>query len=293
MASRTRSGAPADGPSYDPSVDGSGRTKPTCVAFVSAASNLVPGDTNGQPDAFFRKLHGGVVRRLVTRGARPSGPTTGVAVSGDCHLIAFVTGGELFVSRGGQPATHIKTSGQAADPSFSTGLRDDLVFGARGGVYLLKNGSGRPKLVGRGGRNPAYNDLRRRTVAYEKKKGGHWQIAYHDIGRRERFISRGHRLGNRDSRHPVIGDFGFFVTFESDARLTREDKNSRPDIYLYTDKRKISLLQSADKRGHGFPGGGKNPAMNYFANYIFFDSPINTRSGRGRRQIFLHYRGGI
>jgi hypothetical protein len=295
MMSRTKSGAAADGPSYSPSVDGSTRTKPTCVAFISAASNMVPGDTNGQPDAFLRRLHGGAPKRLLPKSGQSGEPTTDVAVSGDCHLIAFVTGGKLYVSRGGRRATHIKTDADAADPSFSTGIRDDLVFGARRGVYLLKNGRGRPRLVGRGGRNPVYNDLRRRTVAYEKRKGGHWQIAYHDIGKRERFISKRRHLGNRDSRNPVIGDFGFFVTFETDATNLdrRRDTNHRPDVYLYTDKRRLALLQSADKRGRGLRGGGANPSMSYLANYIVFDAPINVRSGRGRRQIFMHYRGGI
>src|SRR4051794_2542124 len=295
LMSRTRSGAAADGPSYSPAVDGSTRTKPTCVAFISAASNMVSGDTNGQPDAFLRKLHGGAPKRLLPKSGQANAPTTDVAVSGDCHLIAFVAGGKLYVSRGGRRATHIDTGADAADLSFSTGRRNDLVFGARRGVYLLKNGRGRPRLVGPGGRNPVYNDLRRRTVAYEKKRGGHWQIAYHDIGRRERFISRRHHLGNRDSRNPVIGDFGYFVTFETDATNLdrRGDKNHRPDVYLYTDKRRLALLQSADKRGHGYRGGGANPSMSYLANYIVFDAPVNIRSGHGRRQIFMHYRGGI
>jgi hypothetical protein len=295
LMSRTKSGAAADGPSYSPSVDGSTRTRPTCIAFISAASNMVPGDTNGQPDAFLRRLHGGAPKRLVPNGGQSSEPTTGVAVSGDCHLIAFTAGGKLYVSRGGRRARHINTGADAADPSFSTGRRNDLVFGARRGVYLLRNGRGRPQLVGRGGRNPVYNDLRRRTVAYEKKRGGHWQIAYHDLGRRERIISRRRHIGNRDSRNPVIGDFGYFVTFETDATNLdrRPDRNRRPDTYLYTDKRRLSLLQSANKRGRILRGGGANPSMSYLANYITFDAPINIRSGHGRRQIFMHYRGGI
>jgi hypothetical protein len=294
LMSRPATGQAADGPSYSPAVDGATRTKPTCIAFISAATNMVAGDTNGQPDAFLRRLHGGKPRRLVPRSGQLGEPTTGVAVSGDCHLVAFTAGGKLYVSRGGRRATRINTAAGAADPSFSNGIRNDLVFGARRGVYLLRNGRGRPRLVGRGGRNPVYNDLRRRTVAYEKKRGGHWQIAYHDIGRRERIISRGRHLGNRDSRNPVIGDFGYFVTFESDARLDRRrDRNHRPDIYLYTDKRRISLVQSADRRGRGLRGGGRNPSMSYLANYILFDSPNNLRSGRGKRQIFMHYRGGI
>jgi hypothetical protein len=33
--------------------------------------------------------------------------------------------------------------------------------------------------------------------------------------------------------------------------------------------------------------------MSFLANYILFDSPNNLRSGTGKRQIFMHYRGGI
>ena len=68
------------------------------------------------------------------------------------------------------------SNGPAADPSFSTGLRNDLVFGAGGGVYLARNATGRPKLVAPGGSNPAYNDIKRQVVAYEKRDGGNTQV---------------------------------------------------------------------------------------------------------------------
>jgi hypothetical protein len=191
----------------------------------------------------------------------------------------------------------VKHRGTAADPSFSTGLRSDLVFGARGGVYLAKNGTGRPRLVGRGGRNPVYNDIKRQTVAYEKRRGGHWQIAYHDIGKRERIISDSRRgVGNGDSRNPVLGNSGYYVTFETDARNLQTsasgnfaDNNGKPDVYLYTDTRKITLVQSVNASRDVLPGGGKNPGMSFYANYIVFDSG----STPGARQVYMRYLGGI
>lgn len=45
-------GSPGNGPSTDPVMTPDGRY----VAFISAASNLVPGDTNGIPDVFVRDL---------------------------------------------------------------------------------------------------------------------------------------------------------------------------------------------------------------------------------------------
>src|SRR3954453_5944678 len=50
LVSRGLGGAPANGPSWGPALDGSFRARPKCVAFLSAASNLVGGDTNGKVD---------------------------------------------------------------------------------------------------------------------------------------------------------------------------------------------------------------------------------------------------
>ena len=298
LISTTKSGAPADGPSYAASVDGSFHTRPSCVGFLSQATNIVGGDTNGQPDAFVRKLRQRAPIRVSKPNGRQSGqPTTAVAVSGNCKLVAFVTGGKLFVTRVGGRPHRVKSRGAAGAPAFSTGLRNDLVFQARGGVYLAKNGRGRAKLVGRGGTNPVYNDIKRRTVAYEK----HGQIAYHDIGKRERIISKFHgNRGNGPSRNPVIGNSGYYVTFESDASNLQtsaagssDDNNGASDVYLYTDTRKITLLQSATNGGANAPGGGANPSMSFYANYIVFDSPGRIDQGEGNRQVFLRYLGGI
>ena len=92
VASSGMGGQPANGSSGLPAFDGSSRTAPTCLAFVSAASNLVPGDTNGQPDAFLRDLRTGKVQRLSVNssGRQANGPTTEVVVDGRCTRAAFV-----------------------------------------------------------------------------------------------------------------------------------------------------------------------------------------------------------
>ncbi|MEA2132558.1 MAG: hypothetical protein QOC68_467 [Solirubrobacteraceae bacterium] len=93
LASRGLGGQPANGPSTQPSLDGTSRVAPHCVAFVSAASNLVPGDTNGRPDAFLYDLRSGSVRRvsLNSRGRQSSGTVSEVAVNGLCTRVAFVS----------------------------------------------------------------------------------------------------------------------------------------------------------------------------------------------------------
>jgi hypothetical protein len=302
LISRTRSGAPANGPSFSASVDGAFRARPKCVAFLSSASNIVSGDTNGVDDAFLTRLTGGAPKRISRPGGRQAtAPTTAVAVSGNCRVVAFVTGGKLYVSKNGRRARQVRAPGTAADPSFSTGTRSDLVFGAGRGAYLLRDGRRRARLVGRGGSNPAYNDIKRQVVAYEKRRGGRTQIGYHDLGRRERIISRrGGGLGNGSSRNPVIGNSGFYVTFESDASNLQTnaggataDNNGQPDVYLYTDTRKITLVQSVEQKGEPVRGGGRNPGMSFYSNYIVFDSPARLGVGTGAQQVFMRYVGGI
>src|SRR4051812_48787154 len=201
-------GAPANGPSWAPAVDGSFRARPKCVAFLSAASNLVRGDTNGKIDAFVSRLGGSGLRRVSFPGRRQSAfDTTAVAVSGNCSRIAFVTGGVVYVKAG----RRIKRVGVGADPAFSTGQRQDLVYGSPRGVYLAKNGTGRARLVAPGGSNPAYNDIKRHVVAYEKPAGGHTQVFYRDLGHGEHVASAlGGHLGNADSHNPVIGNSGYY-----------------------------------------------------------------------------------
>jgi hypothetical protein len=98
----------------------------------------------------------------------------------------------------------------------------------------------------------------------------------------------------------VIGNSGFYVVFETDATNLSVnasnkpgDKNGKPDSYLFSDTRDLTTVQSTATSGVPLPGGGAHPSMNYYANYIVFDSPAPLGSTTGDRQIFLRYVGGI
>jgi hypothetical protein len=93
LASRGLGGQPANGPSSKPSLDGTSRATPHCVAFVSAASNLVRGDTNGKPDAFLYDVRTGSLKRVSvnSKGRQSNGTVTEVVVNGLCTRVAFVS----------------------------------------------------------------------------------------------------------------------------------------------------------------------------------------------------------
>jgi Tol biopolymer transport system component len=60
-------------------------------AFTSAASNLVPGDTNGIADAFVRDLDTGITQRIsvASDGTQANGPSSAEAISADGRFVAF------------------------------------------------------------------------------------------------------------------------------------------------------------------------------------------------------------
>src|SRR3954452_71487 len=92
LISRARGGGPANGPSFKPDLDGEQSHRPRCIAFISEASNLVPGDTNGVADAFVKYLRTGHIRRVSVNsaGQQADGPATEVKIDGHCQRVAFV-----------------------------------------------------------------------------------------------------------------------------------------------------------------------------------------------------------
>jgi hypothetical protein len=301
LVSRGVDGQPANGPSWGAAVSGDFHSPGRCIAFLSAASNLVDGDTNGKVDAFLVSRPGAAPRRVsLVRGRELPGDVTEVTVSGDCSRVSFVADRRLYTKHGSRVA-RVRAAGRASTVSYATGDSNALVYNARGGVWLSGNGFSRGRLVAAGGRDAAFNDLKRRTLAYEKRADGRIQIFYKDLGHEETVISaRGDSMGNGHSLDPVIGNSGYYVTFESAASnlgvnsLGRTgDNNERFDSYLYTDVRNLTLVQSVRQKAVPLPGGGQNPSMSYYANYIVFDSPAPIGARSGQHQIYMRYLGPV
>ena len=208
LISKGLGGQPANGPSWNPVIDGGfpqPKDKPTypkCIAFLSDASNLVAGDTNGVTDAFVSRGPGQKVERVSLPFGRQSGaPASAVTVSIDCTHFAYTVNGQLHVryvnalkpsqrkrmtararTKALRPRNKAFTLPSASEPYFSTGQTDDLVVAADAGVYLIRDGVKTPKLVAPGGSNPTYNDVKCRVVAYETGAQGHKQVAWRFLG---------------------------------------------------------------------------------------------------------------
>ena len=85
------------------------------------------------------------------------------------------------------------------------------------------------------------------------------------------------------------------------------DDNGMPDVYLYTNVRKLTLVQSVAEKGLPLDDGGQHPSMSYYANYIVFDanvplvgpagnllaSLVRRGSALGTQQVYMRYLGPV
>jgi hypothetical protein len=160
-ASVANSGAQANGPSSNPSLDGSLRSAPHCVAFESDASNLVAADTDNVTDVFVRDLRSRHTL-LVSRGV--ASPATQPSIDGQCKRVAFSADGQVWIAnvKGGRP----RSLGSGSEPSFS---RDGTaVAWVSGDGAVMVNRKGRTAMVSGNGSNPRVSD----------EQGGVWGVVF-------------------------------------------------------------------------------------------------------------------
>ena len=90
LVGATVNGDPPDGQSADTyGVSADGRY----VVFTSAATNLVPGDTNGRSDTFVRDLQTGTTSRISVDalGGQSTGSALDPAISADGSTVTFTS----------------------------------------------------------------------------------------------------------------------------------------------------------------------------------------------------------
>lgn len=300
LASRGLGGAPANGRSYGPALDGDSHHVPRCVAFISDASNLVPGDTNGAADAFVRDLRSGRTVRVSVGadGRQADGPSYDVSVDGDCSRVAFTSSAHnlgLLATRhrawwgartdagGGRRQAFVRVlSGHRADRGLrgltflvSASNRGRAGNGDSGEVAFARNGksvvfsSTSSNLAG-GDRNGVSDVFRRRITRVRQRSGLGLQV-------RTRLVSaHGASAGNGPSGHPGVTDDGRYVVYQTDASdLLSGDTNGRTDV-VEADLRGRRSQQAwvSRSRAIGQPGNGVSwaPVTTDAGEFVLFAS---------------------
>lgn len=152
-------GAPPDGDSWAPAFSGNDFLAPRCLGFVSSATNLVPGDGDGQPDAFILGLRSGRLRRV----PRSTGASA-IVVDARCRGYAFVARGTLYVRDKTGRVRRESGVGGVTNPEISYNGKD-VVFERNGQIIYRRSGGGQ-RAIGPGFKPTA--DGFGRYVAFER-----------------------------------------------------------------------------------------------------------------------------
>ena len=224
LVSISSSGRQANGPTYCcPAISARGRH----VVFQSEAANLVPGDTNGQPDVFRRdRLTGRTVRvSVATGGAQANGDSGFPTISDDGRFVAFASSASNLVPRDTNDAPDVFVR----DLARGTTRRVSLSSSGQQGNGLSFD----PSISGDASHVAFISDA---TNLVPGDTNTTVDVFVRDLlgDTTERVsVSSQHRQGNGQSVGPVISHNGRFVAFVSGAtNLVRHDTNELFDIFL-------------------------------------------------------------
>jgi hypothetical protein len=305
LVSHGLGGQPANGRSYRAAIDGDSHHAPSCVAFVSDASNLVPGDTNGKPDAFVYNLRTKSITRVSTdsHGRQSNGSTYEVSVDGDCERVAFVSDATNLAltstkfdnwrsavtssAPAGTKQVYVKVlKGGKLDKGF-TGMTFLASSSARG---KAGNGSSQRVAFARAGKavvfasdasNLSPADHNGATDVYERgftRKFTH--VNGHGVQELS-FVTKlvsatgGGSAGNGASTNPTVSDDGRYVAYETLAsNLAPGDTNGVSDVLEADVGGRHAKQKWVSKSAFSGLGNGpsNHPVISDAGEFVLFDS---------------------
>jgi Tol biopolymer transport system component len=276
-------GEEGNGVSWSPSITADGRY----VAFMSHASNLVPGDTNATPDAFVHDRLTGTTERVSvsSAGEEGNGASWVPSLSADGRYVAFPSAASNLVP-GDTNATsdifvHDRLTGTTERVSVSSA-------GEEG------NGDSGWPSISADGRYVAFGSDASNLVPGDTNATP--DIFVHDrlTGTTERVsVSSAGEEGNGGNWWPSISADGRYVAFLSDAsNLVPGDTNGY-DIFVHDRLTGTTERVSVSSAGEEGNGGNWWPSISADGRYVaFLSDASNLVPGdtNGYKDVFVHDR---
>lgn len=289
LVSEAIDGAGANGASSSPALSGSGLR----VAFVSDASNLVEGDSNGVADVFVRDRDGAMVRASVADdGSEADGPSSQPDISADGRIVTFTSSATNLVpdDTNGQPDVFVRDLDRGTTRRVSVSSTGEQATGPSSAPAIDADGSA-----------VAFESSAANLVAGDTN--GVADVFVHGSdGRTERVsvsttgVQQDKAIAPPFAAAPDISGDGRFVVFDSDARtLYSGDTNSRTDVYLRDRRRKVTTLVSASSLNVQGNNDSITPRITPNGRFVTFQSfASNLVKGDGPREdVFVRdLRGG-
>jgi hypothetical protein len=267
LVSKGTDGCYANGESTFPFTNTDGRY----VVYMSVASNLIAGDTNGSADIFLKDMLTGTTTRVSLRqnGAQLSAPSTRPSMSGDGKKIVFNTTASNIIANdtNGQPDCYMynTATGPAGIQRISLGdqgqqangfnFRCDISESAAAVVWvsdatnlISTPGLGTPKRA-------VYvrNLLNNTTELVSKTPTGHFP--------------------SQTATRAAIGANARFVVYQSTATdIVPGDPDSNFDIFRYDRQTGQTVEVSVDKNDNRAAAASTRPVVSADGRYVAFVS---------------------
>jgi len=234
------------------------------VAFTSDASNLVPGDTNGDPDIFVRDRLTNTTTRVSVNSAGNQGNVRSLfnapSISADGRFVAFESRASNIVPGDTNDGLDIFVR----DTLTNTTTRVSLDSAGNQG-----NSSSESPSISADGRFVAFTSRASNIVPGDTNSRG-------DIFVRDRLTNTTTRVSvdsagnqrNIDSYSPSISADGRFVAFESGA--SNIDLGTDSDIFVRDTLTNTTTNVSVDSAGNR--GEGESPSISADGRFVAFES---------------------
>lgn len=258
------------------------------VAFMSLASNFVPGDTNLEPDAFVRDRINGTTTRIsvASSGAQGNGKSTPTAISADGRYVTFASAANNLVAGD----TNGVDDAFIHDRKANTTIRVSLATaGAQGNDWSY------PAAISADGRYVAFNSAADNFVSADTNGATDAFIRDRKEGKTTRVsVNSLEGQGNDDSFVYAVSADGRYVAFASAAdNLVAGDTNLSDDAFIRDRVNGTTTRVSVDSSGVQGNGHSYPTAISADGRYVTLVSTAdNLVAGdtNGVDDVFVHDR---
>lgn len=218
----------ANGPSSEPAISSDGRF----VAFMSSASNLVPGDNSHASEIFVRDLVAGTTTRVSVGadGRDPNGPSTNPALSADGRVVSFDSSATNLLPTP-VPSSHenvyartLATTATELVSVSTLGTDQNLAVPTPFHQISSLSADGRFVAFDSNADNLVSGDVNRSTDVFVRDRMTHLTTLAS--------ANNAGFEGNNDSFAPTISGNGRYVAFESFARNLASGGGPRENVFV-------------------------------------------------------------
>ena len=284
LISLTSAGARGDNASYDPSISANGRY----VVFSSAASNLVPGDTNDTPDVFMRDLVTSETIRISvdSAGAQANRGSSDPSISADGRYVAFFSNATNLVS---------DDTNEGPDDFVRDLATGETTLVSVDSAGVQSNGAVSDSSISADGRYVAFSSNANNLVIDDTNNTDDIFVHDRSTGETTRVSldSTGAEANGR-SIQPSISADGRYVAFYTDAtNLVVDDTNGQTDVFVHDLITGETTRVSVDSTGAQGNGLSSSASISIDGRYVAFSSQATnlvSDDTNNRHDVFVHDR---